>query len=162
MREDELHTELKTEDGSASNPALKEQLDEGCDPVALDATRAQRLNMLAKADSILAKAEAGKKIDRRDMLFVLRELRNLCSSHEGLFQAMIEDMVQIVRRVEMMNVSIIQHNVALTAQKQLCEVKGVYTEEELKEAWNEIVKAVLAQQKEQAGEQEEPSRIVKP
>jgi hypothetical protein len=160
--EEDLHAALdKADNTDETNPALKEQLDDQCDPVVLDATRAARLNMLAKADAILAKADQGKKLDRRDMLFAIRELRNLCSAHEGLTQAIIDDLVQVVRRIEMMNVSIIQQNVGMTAHKQLLEAKGVFTEEELKEVWDGIVKAILAQQK-KASEGEEESRIIKP
>jgi len=125
---------------------LKDQL-ENQQPEELDRTRVDRLNLLAKVDQFLVKADKGKRFDRKEMLSVIRELAALGAQHEGVIEALISDMVQIVKRIEIMNVNTVQFNVGLTATKTLLEEKGVFTEDELKATWEKVVHNIIESKK---------------
>ena len=138
---------------------LEEQLEDQ-QPEGLDQTRIDRLNLLGKVDQFLAKAEKGKRFDRKEMLSVIKELAALCAQHEGVIEAMIADMVQIVKRLEVMNVNTVQFNVGLTATKTLLEEKGIFTEEELKATWEKVVREII--ESKQAEKKESERRIITP
>jgi hypothetical protein len=138
--------------------SLEDQLEDQ-QPEKLDKTRVDRLNLMGRVDEFLAKAEKGKRFDRKDMLLVIKELASLCAHHEGLIQAVISDMVSVVKRIEIMNINTIQFNVGLTATKMLLEEKGVFTEAELEVMWKKIVVDIMETKKAEA---EADRRIITP
>jgi hypothetical protein len=108
----------------------------------------------------MVKAEKGKRFDRKDMLSVIKELAALCAQHEGVIEALISDLVQVVKRIEVINVNTVQFNVGLTATKALLEAKGIFTEDELKAAWEKVVHDILESKK--AEQKESERRIITP
>lgn len=114
------------------------------DPVApMDPSRTTRLDALAKAENVLGRAARGANLDKKEVIHLTKQLFVLCASHEGVIQALIADLVQIVQGFETVNVGQVQFSVALAAIRDALITKGVLTDEELKESWGKIVKEAM-------------------
>lgn len=100
-----------------------------------DATRAARMKILEKVDKLLEKATKGAKTNRKEMIFAIREMYNLCAAHEGVLQALMEDVLQIARMAGVMDRNGQALSLTLGALYKAIGDKGLLTEEEILAAW---------------------------
>jgi hypothetical protein len=124
-----------------------------------DKTRASRMETLKKAEKIIEKAHQGAKLDRKDMIFALKEMYKLSAQHEGVLQALMNDILQVVRIAGTSDKNIAMLSISLSALFKILVEKKIVSQEEIMAAWTTCQQEVIRQEQELTKKQQEKVKL---
>src|SRR5574343_56109 len=123
--------------------------------------------VIDKMNSLMAKADKGAKLCRKDMMFVIRTLHGVCQLHEHMLHGILNDLVTLAREIGTTDHGVFDLSTTFAAVHMLLRNKGVITDEEVASCWKEVMAQAKkeleeAKAEQEAQEKQEASRIIVP
>lgn len=120
-----------------------------------------------KLNALMAKADKGAKLSRKDMLFAIRVLRGVCQIHEQMLHGILNDLVTLAKELGTTDHGVFDLSTTFAAVHMLLKRKGLITDEEVVECWKEVMAQAKKELQEAKEEQEaelekEQNRIIVP